>query len=163
MKMNPLLRSLLSAGVLASTLLPPALGQSPSWRDRFTDPEDGAFDASEHLLQHRGALPVPIVITEPAVGAGAGAALLYFRESIAGARSKSATSGEPPAPPDIGALMAFKTSNGSQGVGGGYFGSLDGDRWRVLAGLANVSLNLDYYGPSDQPRRFSLDAPALIA
>ena len=49
---------------------------------QFTDPEDGAFDASEWLLEKKGFLPVPILITEPAIGYGGGAALLWFRESL---------------------------------------------------------------------------------
>jgi hypothetical protein len=51
-------------------------------RGLFTDPEDGAFDASEWLLDRKGFLPVPIIITEPAIGYGGGAVLLFFRESI---------------------------------------------------------------------------------
>ena len=121
----------------------PAAAQG--WRDRFVDEQDGRIDLSNHLLQHRGALPVPIIITEPAVGAGAGAALLYFSESIAGAREKSQARGERLSVPDIGGLAAFKTSNGSQGVAGGYFGTLQGDRFRYLAGAANV-LCLDAEG-----------------
>lgn len=139
----------------------PAAAQG--WRDRFVDEQDGRIDLSNHLLQHRGALPVPIIITEPAVGAGAGAALLYFSESIAGAREKSQARGERLSVPDIGGLAAFKTSNGSQGVAGGYFGTLQGDRFRYLAGAANVQLNLDYYGLRGTPHRFALDAPALLA
>ena len=65
---HPVRRCLQRLATLAGAALSPAQGQS--WRYRFSDPQDGAFDASEHLLQHRGALPVPIVITEPAVGAG---------------------------------------------------------------------------------------------
>ena len=45
---------------------------------RFTDPEDGQLDMSDFLLKHKGALPVPIVITEPAVGYGFGLGLLFF-------------------------------------------------------------------------------------
>ena len=44
----------------------------------FRDPEDNAFDMSSFLLEHRGLLPVPVIITEPAIGYGGGAALLYF-------------------------------------------------------------------------------------
>ena len=51
-------------------------------RGLFTDPEDGALDASEWLLDRSGFLPVPIIITEPAIGYGGGAAVLFFRESI---------------------------------------------------------------------------------
>ncbi|KDP84514.1 hypothetical protein CF70_018925 [Cupriavidus sp. SK-3] len=36
----------------------------------FPDPEDGKLDASDFLLNHKGALPVPALITEPAIGGG---------------------------------------------------------------------------------------------
>jgi hypothetical protein len=49
---------------------------------QFTDPQDGEFDVSEWLLEKKGFLPVPILITEPAIGYGGGAALLWFRESL---------------------------------------------------------------------------------
>src|SRR5204862_5192757 len=74
-----------------------ALGCQAAAQDKgalFTDPQDGALDASEWLLDRKGFLPVPVVITEPAVGYGAGAALLFFRESIREAvvRGKESTS-----------------------------------------------------------------------
>jgi len=66
----------------------------------FRDPQDGAFDASEFLLDKKGFLPVPIVITEPAVGFGGGAALLFFRESLR-EREAYVKPGERLTPPDI--------------------------------------------------------------
>ena len=44
------------------------------------DPEDGKFDISDYLASARGFLPIPIIITEPAVGFGLGAAVAYFHE-----------------------------------------------------------------------------------
>ena len=42
-----------------------------SWfRDTLIDPEDGMLDASDYLASASGFLPVPIIITEPAVGYG---------------------------------------------------------------------------------------------
>jgi hypothetical protein len=38
-----------------------------------------------------------------------------------------------------------------------------GDRFRYLAGAAKADLNLDYYGATDQPRRFALDASGGVA
>ena len=49
-----------------------------SFFDQFIDPQDNKFDASHWLLEKKGFLPVPIIVTEPAVGYGAGAALLFF-------------------------------------------------------------------------------------
>lgn len=146
---------------LTGGVMLPATGAS--WSDRFVDEQDRKFDLSQHLLQHRGFLPVPIIVTEPAVGYGLGAALLWFSESLAEARDRSAARGERFAPPNVGALAGFKTENGSQGVGAGYFGSVAGDRFRFLAGAARVDLKLDYYGYLDQPRRFALKADGLMA
>ena len=42
------------------------------------DAEDGKVDISDYLSEATGYLPVPIIITEPAVGVGAGAAVAYF-------------------------------------------------------------------------------------
>ncbi len=51
-----------------------------SFMDKFIDPKDGKLDASDWLLKHKGFLPVPEIITEPAVGYGAGLALLFFHQ-----------------------------------------------------------------------------------
>ncbi len=48
----------------------------------FIDPEDGMFDASRYLSERRFSfLPVPVVITEPAVGPGFGVVGVFFHES----------------------------------------------------------------------------------
>ena len=135
----------------------PALAQALP--DRFTDPEDGHLDLSKHLLEQRGFLPVPLIITEPAVGGGGGAALLFFRESIVDAQTRSRAAGQRASPPDIGGLAAFKTGNGSQGFGAGYFGTLADDRYRFFGAAGKADLNLDLYGLGGAPRRFALSAP----
>ena len=129
----------------------------------FRDPEDGAFDYSDYLLNHRGFLPVPFLITEPAVGYGGGLSLVFFQESIAETQRKQVARGERWAPPNIGGVAAFMTSNGTWGGGAGYFGSARGDRYRYQAELAKVSLVLDYYGPRQIPREFTIEAPYLRA
>jgi len=54
-----------------------------SWfSDTFIDPVDGQFDTSNWLLNKQGFLPVPIIITEPAIGYGGGVALVYFHEKL---------------------------------------------------------------------------------
>ncbi len=56
--------------LLAMLVIATSAAFGADWRERFTDPEDGSFDASEYVLDHEGVLPVPIIITEPAVGYG---------------------------------------------------------------------------------------------
>lgn len=58
--------------------------QAASMMDGFTDPEDGMFDVSHWLAEKKGFFPVPIIITEPAVGYGLGAALVFLHDPLAG-------------------------------------------------------------------------------
>src|SRR5688500_6885904 len=91
-----------AARAVLLALLFAAHAQAAEDQALFTDPEDGAFDASAWLLDKKGFLPVPIIVTEPAIGYGAGAALLWFRESLGERAAKGRLS-----PPDIfGAVLA---------------------------------------------------------
>jgi len=128
---------------------------------RFIDPQDGYFDLSDHLLQQKGFMPVPIVITEPALDYGGGLGALWFSESLDEAKHKSGDG--PMVPPSIGGLFAFKSGNGSWGAGGGYFMPLDEDRYRYLGGAGKVSLNLDYYLPrSATAAAYQLEGAGLV-
>ena len=110
-------------------------------RGLFTDPEDGAFDASEWLLDKKGFLPVPIIVTEPAIGYGGGAALLWFRESLGERRAQGRLT-----PPDIfgGALAATENGTTLAGAFGMVTFALEYWRWRGFIGRPDV--NLDFYG-----------------
>jgi hypothetical protein len=74
------LSQLLSA--VSLLLLCSATLQADSFFDKFIDPTDGQFDTSGWLIDNKGFLPVPIIITEPAVGPGLGLAGVFFRKSI---------------------------------------------------------------------------------
>ena len=108
----------------------------------FKDPEDGAFDVSEWLLDRKGFLPVPIIITEPAIGYGGGAALLFFRESL---RQHSATH-DRLTPPDIygGALAATENDTEIAGVFG--MKTFANEYWRWRGGVGRPDINIDFYG-----------------
>lgn len=141
--------------MLRGTLLALAIGLASTpalcdgWFDRFTDPRDGQLDLSEWLLDHRGFLPVPIIITEPAIGYGGGLALAFFTESLRDAAKKAGDSGHM-TPPDIFAVGAAATDNGTRGAAaGGQWTFLD-DRFRYRGGIAKMQLNLDFYGIGGQ-------------
>jgi hypothetical protein len=106
------------------------------------DPQDHAIDMSRWLLQHKGALIVPIIITEPAVGNGGGASAVFFRPATQSEESKA--KGER-IPPNIYGFGAAKTQNGTYGaVAAGEFHFRD-DRWRYKGAVGKVSANLDFY------------------
>jgi len=124
-------------------------------RTRFADPGDGQFDLSDFLATPRAFLPIPIVITEPAVGYGGGGAALFLRP-----RRDAGDEGW--ARPDISAVGAMATENGTRAVF-----AADASRWldgrlRTLVGAGTGRVNLDFYGlgldrPSfDETVRYSL-------
>jgi hypothetical protein len=128
---------------------------------RFFDPEDGQLDLSYFLEDPRGFLPIPIVVTEPAIGYGGGIAGMFLRP-----RREEGDEGW--ARPDISGVGAFGTQNGTWGAFGG-----DSSRWldgrlRTLAGAATGRINLDFYGlgsaPSsvDQGVRYSLQFTGAV-
>jgi hypothetical protein len=142
-----------------AVLVPEAHAQVPA---RFTDPQDGRLDMSDYLLRHRGLLPVPLVITEPAVGYGAGAAVAYFSQSFEERAEASRARGEAVTPPDITVAAAFKTENGTWAAGLGHLGYWDHDRWRYLGALGKAELRLDYYSVGGEASAYLLEAAALI-
>jgi hypothetical protein len=110
-------------------------------RSIFTDPEDGALDASEWLLEKKGFLPVPIVVTEPAIGYGGGAALLWFRESMGERRARGRLS-----PPDIFGGAFAATENGTTLVGALGMVTFAEEYWRWRGFIGRPDVNLDFYG-----------------
>jgi len=115
--------------------------RAQSFKDMFISKDDGAVDMSEFLNSNTGFLPVPIIITEPAVGFGGGLALAYFHKGKTfeneGAKGLS---------PTVSFGAGAYTSNGTWFVGGGHQGSYLNDRIRYLGVLAYVSANLTFYG-----------------
>ncbi|MET4617251.1 hypothetical protein ABIA71_002834 [Stenotrophomonas sp. 2619] len=133
--------------VPAVAAAPASAPPSTGMRGMFRDSEDGRFDMSRWLLEHRGFLPVPIIITDPAVGNGGGVALAFFHAPA----SRAAPDGEGTTPkmptPDIYGGGAMRTENGSEAYGVGASLHFDDDRWRYRGGVAKTSFNLGFYTP----------------
>lgn len=146
----------LSACALATT----ATAQERS--SRFIDPEDGQFDLSWFLENPRGFLPIPIIVTEPAVGYGGGVAGMFLRP-----RHEAGQEGW--ARPNISGIGAFGTENGTWGAFAGDASLwLDG-RLKTLVGAATGRANLDFYGAGldlpvlDRGVRYSLQFSGAVA
>ncbi|MFA0442833.1 BamA/TamA family outer membrane protein [Vibrio sp. 10N.286.49.B1] len=128
-----------------------------SMMDSFIDPEDGRLDASQFILDNAaGFLPVPLTITDPAVGFGGGAALLFFHESEE--RKEKRLSGEHVGdiPASVSGIMALGTTNGTNMYGGFHSGNWLNDRVRYLGGLFGAKFNLKYYAPEMAPMDLSI-------
>ena len=105
----------LAAAAAAQPAAPTATAPAqatPERTSRFIDPEDGQFDLSYFLENPRGFLPIPIIITEPAVGYGGGIAGMFLRP-----RREAGQEGW--ARPNISGAGVFGTENGTWGAFGG--------------------------------------------
>ena len=133
--------------------------QGASFFEQFIDPYDSKFDTSQWVLDKKGVLPVPIIITEPAVGYGAGAALLFFHakktadslEKTGEDITPSSDAKKPSLPPSISGLVGLGTENGTWAAGAFHFGSWKQDRMRYLGGVVYPSVNLTFYGGGNSP------------
>ena len=114
-----------------------AEGPAPS---KFKDPDDGKFDVSEYLDTAYGFLPVLAPITEPAVGYGAAAAMLFVD------RPESDRQGKGYARPNIGILGGLATENGTRGLFAGHLGNWMDGRARTLVGAIDADVNLTFFG-----------------
>ncbi|NNJ98372.1 MAG: BamA/TamA family outer membrane protein [Gammaproteobacteria bacterium] len=124
-----------------------------SMMDDFIDPQDGMFDVSHWLAERKGFFPIPIIITEPAVGFGLGAGLLFLHDPLAGKTADGETF-DPQnidhkgrlIPPSVSGLFGAYTENESWLVGGAHMGVWRNDRIRYTGALAQASLNLKFFG-----------------
>lgn len=128
------------AGLMAATALPAAdstpaqdapAASAPS---RFYDAGDGWFDISDFLDTAYGFVPVIVPITEPAVGYGAVGALVFIDRNVPGMR------------PNVMAAGGLRTENGTEGVFAVHLGTWMGGRLRTLAAVADMDVNLDFFG-----------------
>lgn len=119
----------------------PSAALSNWFTENLIDPEDGMLDASDYLASARGFLPVPIIITEPAVGYGLGVAVAYFHAP------KEIDQEEHPhvGPPSITVGFGAKTENGTYLYGGAHSGVWKDDHIRYLGILAKMNVNMTFY------------------
>ena len=103
---------------------------------------DGWPDASRFLSRKFGFLPIPILITEPAVGWGVGGALAFISEPLGGEKGGFGR-------PDITMVGGFGTQNGSGGYLAGDIRHWLDDSVQTLAFAMKSHINLDYYGTGD--------------
>ncbi|MBE9564513.1 MAG: BamA/TamA family outer membrane protein [Proteobacteria bacterium] len=140
--------------------------------DGFTDPEDGMFDVSHWLAEKKGFFPVPIIITEPAVGYGAGAALVFLHDPLAG-RVPDGETYDPHSkdaegkliPPSISAVFGMYTENDTWFAGGAHMGVWYNDNVRYTGAVGTGSVNMKFYGlglTQDKGVNFNIEPSILF-
>ena len=133
---------------------------------QFFDMLDGRFDASRYLSENAyGFLPVPIIITDPAVDGGLGLVGLFFHETEEEKekRLKAMQSAEGNAfqhllPPSVSAGFGVMTGNDSWVAGGGHLGFFNQGKIRYKGGGGYGDVNLDFFGSGD----INFDSPVEV-
>lgn len=125
--------------------------------------EDEKSEEEEKDPNRGRILALPFVVTEPAIGEGLGAGLIYFhrKPEVEQPRVTSATNlqrtgrrGKPP--PTATGLFGMYTNNETYAYGVGHSGSTPTDKYRYMGAAAVMNVNATYY-EDDFPFDFNLD------
>lgn len=133
----------------------------------YFDSRDGQFDVSDMLMHHKGVLPVPDIVTEPAIGYGFGLGLLYFTappstEASANDNDGNDTQPRKMKPPNITGIGGLATNTHSWAAGLMHFHTWDDDHIRYLGVLGKLDLHLNYYGPRGNANAYQLSGIGTI-
>jgi hypothetical protein len=134
----------------------------PGLKAMMRDTLDGQLDFSSFLIDAHGFIPIPFIITEPALG-GFGFALIPV--FITPPKSKFATKRTPP---DITGAIGLYTVNNSWMVGGFRLASIPKWSMKYRVALAYADMNLSFYRDvqTEQQREFEfnfLSKPVLLS
>lgn len=165
------MRRILRTATLAALGLCYAAPSGASFFEEYlVDPKDGMLDASKYLSERpAGFLPVPMLITEPAVGTGFGMSAMFFHESDQQAKQSTDSSSSNKhaiLPNNITVVGVAATDNGSKGAGLGHIGHWYQDTLRYTGYLLYPDFNLDFYSlgghnlPS--PIQLNIVGPAVL-
>lgn len=152
--------------ILAAILLLAGGVAAADFRETFIDSHDGMLDASQYLSQQKlGFLPVPMIITEPAVGFGLGMFGIFFHES-AEQRKQRIDAGGSLLPENISVVGGAATENGTWFAGGGHLGFWKGDTVRYSGFAGYASINADFYSLGGvtlpQPIQLEIEGPGML-
>lgn len=143
-----------------------------SFSELTTDDKDGAFDMSKFLLTRGAFLPVPMIITEPAVGYGGGLAAVFFHKPAFGDPDEALEEGEKRlqiVPRSVSFAAGGYTEEESYFGAAGHFEAWDEGNWRALGAAGYASPHLKYYGEGsdidlqDDPLDYRIRAAFAVA
>lgn len=135
----------------AFTALPIPLAAEGGFLDQFVDPEDNHLDASS-FLDKGGFIPVPIIITEPAVDGGLGLAALFLKLPEKGSNNDPTRT-----------ILGFAGTGNNSKIGfAAKIGSMLDGNLKYQAAIGGGSINLDFF-PKNIPQGLSFNNKATFA
>ncbi len=146
----------------------------PSHAISFFDPVDKQFDIGSYLAENAyGFLPVPMIITEPAVGYGGGIVGVFLHESAEEKEARkqkaleSFDGGAQLMPAGVTAVGVAGTQNGTWLAFAGHRHSWLNDSIRYIGGAGGGRFNIDIYSdlggllPSDRAISFGTETEGV--
>jgi hypothetical protein len=123
------------------------------------DPQSGAIDISNLIYNAKGFMPIPIFVTEPAVGYGGGLAILYLQPQ----KKKY----ERYVPPNIYGAIGLGTENKTWMAAAFAFKVWGPDKVRSISAFARPVIHVKYYGNNNEvlmenPVELELNSWAII-
>jgi hypothetical protein len=163
----------LAGWVLLLAFQAPKPLEQQSFSELTTDDKDGRFDMSKYLLTRGAFLPVPMIITEPAVGYGGGLAAIFFHKPAFGDPDEPFVEKEdaPPlqiVPRSVSFAAGAGTVEGSYFAGAGHFEAWDEGSWRALGAAGYAAPHLKYYGEGttvdlqDDPLEYTIRTAIVV-
>src|SRR5689334_640388 len=121
--------------------------EQPEPEISFVDPKDGQFDLSQFLASRIGFVPIPIVITEPAVGFGGGLGLMFLHDHL----GRRDAAGRSLGVPSITGVAGGYAESATWFAGALHCGSWNHDSLRDTGGVGGARANLDFFGTGGGP------------
>ncbi len=130
---------------------------NPARKAMMKDTLDGKFDFSRYLIDAKGFIPVPFIITEPALGS------LGFAVAPMFLQPKKVPGYKGYLPPDITAGFGMYTINSSWGLGALRIGSFPKAGLKYRIGTGYFDINLSFYKtlPLVGEKEFAFNIKAL--
>jgi hypothetical protein len=123
-----------------------AFAQNEKKKPSLKDSLDKSFDLSDYIIEAGGFIPVPIIITEPALGGfGGGIVPVFLKRKPPYVDTIKGKVVHTPVAPDITGGMAIYTANNSWITGAFRSGTLVKSRIKYLAALGFANINMSYY------------------
>lgn len=166
--MGFLLKFIVTCPLVISIVCGPGLVLAASFFDQFFDPKDGNLDASQWLAGNTGFLPIPLIISDPAVGYGGGLGIAFLHEPKDEKVQTDAPNAMLHLPPSVSFVAGAYTENDSWLLGGGHIASWKRDSIRYTGIAGYGDFNLRFYGvasdvnPNDISLNFNIKGFFLL-
>jgi len=125
-----------------------AMAQPGTKKISLKDSLDGSLDLSDYIIHANGVVPVPIIITEPALGGfGVGIIPVFLKKRPAYIDSVNGKIITTPVAPDITGGIGIYTINGTWLTAGFRQGTLIKSRIKYIIGAGYANVNMSFYKP----------------